>query len=89
MVVNTIRKSSFFITISAELVILNSNGLLISILLICYRQHFGGSTGYGHDEAGGRGALDQAFAEIFGAESAIVRSQVRGFPFVLFILSFY
>ena len=37
--------------------------------------HFGGSTGYGHDEAGGRGALDQAFAEIFGAESAIVRSQ--------------
>jgi cystathionine beta-lyase family protein involved in aluminum resistance len=39
-------------------------------------QHFGGSTGYGHDEAGGREALDQAFAEIVGAESAIVRSQV-------------
>ena len=37
----------------------------------------------GHDEAGGRGALDQAFAEIFGAESAIVRSQVRGFPLIL------
>ncbi|XP_050247426.1 uncharacterized protein LOC126694920 isoform X2 [Quercus robur] len=37
--------------------------------------HFGGCTGYGHDEAGGREALDQAFAEIFGAESAIVRSQ--------------
>uniref|UniRef100_A0A2N9FL07 Aminotransferase class I/classII domain-containing protein n=1 Tax=Fagus sylvatica TaxID=28930 RepID=A0A2N9FL07_FAGSY len=37
--------------------------------------HFGGSTGYGHDEAGGREALDQAFAAIVGAESAIVRSQ--------------
>ncbi|XP_074319416.1 uncharacterized protein LOC141656430 [Silene latifolia] len=36
---------------------------------------FAGSTGYGHDEAGGREGLDQAFAEIFGAESAIVRSQ--------------
>ncbi|GAB2215493.1 hypothetical protein Droror1_Dr00019880 [Drosera rotundifolia] len=36
---------------------------------------FGGCTGYGHDEAGGREGLDQAFAEIFGAESAIVRSQ--------------
>ena len=39
-------------------------------------QHFGGCTGYGHEEAGGREALDQCFAEIFGAESAIVRSQV-------------
>ncbi|KAL0306480.1 UNVERIFIED_CONTAM: putative protein YnbB [Sesamum radiatum] len=39
--------------------------------------HFGGSTGYGHEEAGGREALDQAFAEIFGAESAIVRAQAR------------
>ncbi|XP_075091717.1 uncharacterized protein LOC107775178 isoform X4 [Nicotiana tabacum] len=38
-------------------------------------QHFGGSTGYGHEEAGGREALDEAFAEIFGAESAIVRAQ--------------
>ncbi|XP_037496164.1 uncharacterized protein YnbB isoform X2 [Jatropha curcas] len=37
--------------------------------------HFSGSTGYGHDEAGGREALDQAFAEIVGAEAAIVRSQ--------------
>ncbi|XP_040987321.1 uncharacterized protein YnbB-like isoform X2 [Juglans microcarpa x Juglans regia] len=37
--------------------------------------HFGGCTGYGHEEAGGREALDQAFAEIVGAESAIVRSQ--------------
>ncbi|KNA15459.1 hypothetical protein SOVF_098130 [Spinacia oleracea] len=35
---------------------------------------FAGCTGYGHDEAGGREGLDQAFAEIFGAESAIVRS---------------
>ncbi|XP_077222437.1 uncharacterized protein LOC143856196 isoform X2 [Tasmannia lanceolata] len=37
--------------------------------------HFGGSTGYGHDEPGGREALDKAFAEIVGAESAIVRAQ--------------
>ncbi|KAI9075632.1 hypothetical protein K1719_042432 [Acacia pycnantha] len=37
--------------------------------------HFGGSTGYGHEEAGGREALDQAFSDIVGAESAIVRSQ--------------
>ncbi|KAK1405201.1 YnbB [Heracleum sosnowskyi] len=37
--------------------------------------HFGGCTGYGHEEAGGREALDQCFAEIFGAESALVRSQ--------------
>ncbi|PQP94774.1 uncharacterized protein Pyn_40747 [Prunus yedoensis var. nudiflora] len=37
--------------------------------------HFAGCTGYGHDEAGGREALDQAFAEIVGAESSIVRSQ--------------
>ncbi|KAG2681997.1 hypothetical protein I3843_11G170500 [Carya illinoinensis] len=40
-----------------------------------FNQHFGGCTGYGHEEAGGREALDQAFAEIVGAESAIVRSQ--------------
>ncbi|XP_020080719.1 uncharacterized protein LOC109704384 [Ananas comosus] len=38
--------------------------------------HFGGCTGYGHDDGGGRDALDCAFAEIVGAESAIVRSQV-------------
>ncbi|KAK9149982.1 hypothetical protein Syun_008291 [Stephania yunnanensis] len=37
--------------------------------------HFAGCTGYGHDEAGGREALDKAFAEIFGAESALVRAQ--------------
>ncbi|CAA7394682.1 unnamed protein product [Spirodela intermedia] len=37
--------------------------------------HFGGSTGYGHDEGAGREALDKVFAEIVGAESAIVRSQ--------------
>ncbi|ERM97757.1 hypothetical protein AMTR_s00760p00009990, partial [Amborella trichopoda] len=37
--------------------------------------HFAGCTGYGHDEAGGREALDKVFAEIVGAESAIVRSQ--------------
>ncbi|KAL9260302.1 hypothetical protein AKJ16_DCAP17751 [Drosera capensis] len=45
---------------------------------------FGGCTGYGHDEAGGREGLDQAFAEIFGAESAIVRSQllaIAGAPY--------
>lgn len=44
--------------------------------MLCLKQHFAGCTGYGHDEAGGREALDQAFAEIVGAESAIVRSQV-------------
>ncbi|KAL2651498.1 hypothetical protein R1flu_019626 [Riccia fluitans] len=38
--------------------------------------HFAGTTGYGHNDAGGRDALDQAFAEIMGAEAAIVRSQV-------------
>lgn len=53
--------------------------------LYCY-QHFGGSTGYGHDEAGGRAALDQAFAQIVGAESAIVRSQVLHFPSLLYII---
>nr|DAD20821.1 TPA_asm: hypothetical protein HUJ06_022284 [Nelumbo nucifera] len=37
--------------------------------------HFAGCTGYGHDEAGGREALDKTFAEIVGAESAIVRAQ--------------
>lgn len=45
-----------------------------AVISVC--QHFGGSSGYGHEEAGGREALDGAFAEIFGAESAIVRSQV-------------
>ncbi|EPS63467.1 hypothetical protein M569_11317, partial [Genlisea aurea] len=37
--------------------------------------HFGGSTGYGNEDGGGRNALDQIFAEVFGAESAIVRAQ--------------
>ncbi|KAJ0971637.1 hypothetical protein J5N97_019596 [Dioscorea zingiberensis] len=37
--------------------------------------HFGGSTGYGHDDGGGREILDHIFAEIVGAESALVRSQ--------------
>ncbi len=39
-------------------------------------QHFGGSTGYGHNDAGGREALDSAFATLVGSEAAIVRSQV-------------
>ena len=39
-------------------------------------QHFGGSTGYGHDDGGGREALDAVFADIVGAEAAIVRPQV-------------
>ncbi|EFJ26755.1 hypothetical protein SELMODRAFT_412499 [Selaginella moellendorffii] len=38
-------------------------------------QHFSGSTGYGHNDAGGREAFDKAFAEIFRAEAAIVRPQ--------------
>lgn len=37
--------------------------------------HFAGTTGYGHNNAGGREALDKAFAEIVGAEAAVVRSQ--------------
>ena len=36
--------------------------------------HFGGVTGYGHDDLG-RQTLDQVFAEIMGAESAAVRVQ--------------
>ncbi|KAI9073922.1 hypothetical protein K1719_044095 [Acacia pycnantha] len=38
--------------------------------------HFGGSIGYGHEEARGLEALDQAFSDIVGAESTIVCSQV-------------
>lgn len=49
--------------------------LLHNILTVLY-QHFNGCTGYGHDDGGGREALDSVFAEIVGAESAIVRSQV-------------
>ncbi|GAQ79730.1 Cys or Met metabolism pyridoxal-phosphate-dependent enzyme [Klebsormidium nitens] len=37
--------------------------------------HLTGATGYGHNDAGGREALDTAFARIVGAEAAIVRSQ--------------
>ncbi|EAZ32123.1 hypothetical protein OsJ_16322 [Oryza sativa Japonica Group] len=37
--------------------------------------HFGGSTGYGHDDGGGREVLDSVFAQIVGAEAAIVRPQ--------------
>lgn len=54
-----------------------------TLLKICRRltivvvsQHFAGTTGYGHNDAGGREALDVAFASIAGAEAAIVRSQV-------------
>ncbi|KAL7249509.1 hypothetical protein ACSBR1_011664 [Camellia fascicularis] len=50
--------------------------VLIYVSVILWGHHFGGSTGYGHEDAGGREALDQAFAEIVGAESAIVRSQI-------------
>lgn len=50
-------------------------------------QHFGGSIGYGHKEAGGREALDQAFAEIFGAESAIVRALVCHFLLLFLCLT--
>ncbi|XP_024396260.1 uncharacterized protein [Physcomitrium patens] len=38
--------------------------------------HFSGTTGYGHNDAGGREALDLAFADIVGSEAAIVRSQL-------------
>lgn len=34
--------------------------------------HIDGCTCYGHEEAGGRDALDKCFAKIFGAESALV-----------------
>ncbi|CAI5529900.1 unnamed protein product, partial [Closterium sp. Naga37s-1] len=37
--------------------------------------HFSGTTGYGHGDAGGREALDSAFAQIVGAEAACVRAQ--------------
>ncbi|GJP33650.1 hypothetical protein CLOM_g18173 [Closterium sp. NIES-68] len=39
------------------------------------RHHFSGTTGYGHGDAGGREALDSAFAQIVGAEAACVRAQ--------------
>ena len=37
--------------------------------------HFGGTTGYGYDDAG-REKIEQAFALIFGAEAAFVRGQI-------------
>ncbi|TKY66579.1 YnbB protein [Spatholobus suberectus] len=37
--------------------------------------HLGGCTGYGHDEGGGRGALDQAFAEIVGPDCNVLICQ--------------
>lgn len=49
--------------------------LKLAAIVLLY-QHFGGSTGYGHDEGAGREALDNVFTEIVGAESAIVRAQV-------------
>jgi cystathionine beta-lyase family protein involved in aluminum resistance len=39
-------------------------------------QHFGGCTGYEHDDGGGSEAIDSVFGVIFGAETAMVRSQV-------------
>lgn len=61
---------------------------MFTMYKLCLLQHFGGSTGYGHEEAGGREALDQVFAEIFGAESAIVRAQVSPNYFYLFAINF-
>ncbi len=37
--------------------------------------HFGGSTGYGYDDSG-RERIEQAYANIFGAEAAYVRGQI-------------
>ncbi len=37
--------------------------------------HFGGTTGYGYDDIG-RDCLEEAFAHVFGAESALVRIQI-------------
>ncbi len=38
-------------------------------------RHFGGSSGYGYDDIG-RDAIDEVYAKTFGAESAVVRSQI-------------
>ncbi|RLM73152.1 uncharacterized protein YnbB-like isoform X1 [Panicum miliaceum] len=48
--------------------------------------HFGGSTGYGHDDGGGREALDAVFAEIVGAEAAIFFSGTHAIACALFAL---
>ncbi len=37
-----------------------------------FRSLFGGTTGYGYDDSG-REILDQVYADIFGAEAALVR----------------
>src|SRR6476620_6220050 len=37
--------------------------------------HLTGSTGYGYDDAG-RDVLEQVYADVFGAESAIVRPHI-------------
>ena len=37
--------------------------------------HFGGSTGYGYGDSG-RETLDKVYADIFGAEDALVRAQI-------------
>ena len=52
--------------------------LLPSALPCPAPQFFSGTTGYGHSDAGGREGLDRAFAEIMGAEAALVRPQVSG-----------
>ncbi len=38
-------------------------------------QHFAGTTGYGYGDTG-RDALEQVFADVFGAEDALVRPQI-------------
>ncbi len=38
-------------------------------------RHFAGSSGYGYDDIG-RDAIDEVYAKAFGAESAVVRSQI-------------
>jgi len=38
-------------------------------------RHFNGTTGYGYDDIG-RDALDRIYAEVFGCEDALVRSQI-------------
>ena len=37
--------------------------------------HFGWNTGYGYDDAG-RGAVERVYASVFGAEAALVRTQI-------------
>ena len=50
-------------------------------VLTCYRthhvseQHLQGTTGYGYNDTG-RDTLDEIYADVFGAEAALVRSQI-------------